>query len=229
MNTSFTQFCIYCGHKKLYKVSSTQVKCSSCMKKYSIKKLLMEFKIFNLFCEDMSVKECSETLQINYKTVQERYEIIRKLIIHFLENRYYKNNSTFSEYDEYYYLPQIKRGKVKYLFEAIGILGMVYEDKIYTLMLPDQFSHLEATNNETNIAYLNEYAKYLNRYKIIHYQKFDNLLIKFWVYLEKQTNRFKGINRENFIYYLKELEFKFNYPKEEQKSIVWDLWIKNLF
>lgn len=227
MNQLVIKKCIFCNYKKLYNVSTTQMKCASCMKKFSVKKLQLDFEVIKAFCDNLSAKECSEELSINYRTVTDRYTIIRKLIIRFLEENYYKNPSGFNEYDEYYYLPQNKRGKVKYLFEAIGVLGMVYQDRIYTLILPDQFSHLDTTNSEINMAYLKEYAKHLNRYKIIHYKQFDNLLIKFWVYLENSITRFKGVSKENFIYYLKELEFKFNYEKKRQQEIIWELWLES--
>ena len=60
---------------------------------------------------------------------------------------------------------------------------------------------------------------------MVHYEKFDSKIIRFWVFLEKKLLHFKGINRENFAYYLKEYEFKFNHKKEEQKEILWKLWI----
>ncbi len=39
---------------------------------------------------------------------------------------------------------------------------------------------------------------------------------------------FKGVRKENLVYYLKEAEFKFNYSKEEQRSILTDLWRQNM-
>ena len=177
------------------------------------------------FCKDMSANECAKSLHVNYKSVKDRYMDFRKLALLHVENIYSKNHAEFSEYDEYYFLPKNKRGKVKYLFEAVGILGMVYNDFIYTLLLPDQFSHIRNENDEMKITYMKEYAKHLNRYKIVHFEKFDSQLIRFWIFLEKKLQHFKGVSKENFIYYLKEYEFKFNY-EEEQKEILWKLWLK---
>ena len=35
--------------------------------------------------------------------------------------------------------------------------------------------------------------------------------------------RYRGVDRENFFYYLKEAEFLFNYPMPERKRFLYDL------
>lgn len=223
-----TNICPFCGSKYLYSVTKTSLKCSTCKKKYSFVKLEKDFKIMQNFCFNINANECSKSLHVNYKSVKDRYMDFRKLLLIYVENIYNQNRTEFTEYDEYYYLSKNKQGKVKYLFEAVGILGMIYCDKVYTLLLPDQFSHLRNEsfdNTEVKFAYMKEYSKYLNRYKIVHYEKFDSKLIRFWVFLENNLIHFKGISRENFIYYLKEYEFKFNNPLHIQQKILWKLWI----
>jgi len=218
--------CPFCESKLLYKVTQTSFKCSLCSRKYSIKKLEKDLDILECFCDDMSANECASFLHINYKSVKDRYMDFRKLALIHVEEIYTKNRVEFSEYDEYYFLPQNKRGKVKYLFEAIGILGMVYNNTVYTLLLPDQFSHLKNAQKDIQFTYMKEYAKHLNRYKIVHFEKFDSQLIRFWIFLEEKLLHFKGISKENFIYYLKEYEFKFNHNKDNQKKILWRAWLK---
>lgn len=220
--------CPFCSGTQLYTVSKTSLKCSTCKKKYSFTKLQKDYQIMELFCEDKSAKACADILNLNYKTIKDRYMDYRKLIIIHVEQQYRDNNSRFSEYDEYYFLHKNKRGKVKYLFDSIGVLGQIYDDTVYTILLPDQFAHLKEEslyNPRINYAYLKEYSKYLNRSKIVHYEKFDSQIIRFWVFLEKKLLHFKGISRKNFAYYLKEYEFKFNFTQDEQKSILWNAWI----
>lgn len=220
--------CPFCGSKQLYIVSKTTIKCSTCKRKYSTKKLEIDLKCIEYFSNDISAKECAESLHVNYKTVKDRYMDLRKLITLHVEEQYISQETLFTEYDEYYFLPKNKRGKVKYLFDSIGILGQVYNETVYTIILPDQFAHLRKgalINSDTNFAYLKEYSKYLNRYKIVHYKRFDSKIIRFWVFLEEKLLHFKGISRENFAFYLKEYEFKFNNEKDEQTKILWKLWI----
>ncbi len=218
--------CPFCGSKRLYKVTQTSLKCSTCKRKYSLKKLEKDNKIMDYFCNDISANKCSIDLDISYKSVKDRYMDFRKLVLLHVEKVYVQNRAEFTEYEEYYFLPQNKRGKIRYLFEAIGILGMVYNSSIYTLLLPDQFSQIKNALNDVKITYMKEYAKHLNRYRIMHFEKFDSQLIRFWIFLEKKLLHFKGLSRDNFIYYLKEYEFKFNFNKKEQKEILWKLWIE---
>jgi len=218
--------CPFCGGKHLYKTTQTSFKCSTCKRKYSIKKLEKDYEVLKCFCKDISANECAIFLNINYKSVKDRYMDFRKLALLYVEDIYRQNRTEFSEYDEYYFLPKNRRGKVKYLFDAIGILGMLYNNQVYTLLLPDQFSHIKNAQKDIKITYMKEYAKYLNRYKIMHFEKFDSQIIRFWVFLENRLLHFKGVSRENFIYYLKEYEFKFNYSNEKQEKILWELWLK---
>ena len=65
-------------------------------------------------------------------------------------------------------------------------------------------------------AYFNEFSKYMMFNKISKIQKQNDLIQQFWIFFENEIKRYKGISSENFFYYLKEFEFKFNYTKEEQ-------------
>lgn len=221
------EVCIYCGHTKLYKVSSSQYRCISCKRTYSYEKYAQGIAILNAFVENKSAHECALQLHLNYLTIKKVYQKLRLLLIKYSEELYTNQQETFSQYDEYYYLPTSKRGKPKYLFDAIGILGMMYGKSIHTLLLPDQFAHLK--NLEDTSIEKETYARYLNQHKVAHYKSFDNALVDFWHFLETWLEHFKGVKKENFIYYLKEAEFKFNYTKEEQRLILETLWKKNFF
>ena len=108
---------------------------------------------------------------------------------------------------------------------------MFYEPNlIYTLLLPDQLSSVKRLLEHDAIDTIEyeEYARYLQRHKVIHVEQFEHRLSQFWDYFERFMCHFKGIKKENIIYYLKEAEFKFNYSKENQKKIILDYWKKNM-
>ena len=216
--------CIFCGHTNLYGVSSTQYRCVTCKRTYSHLKYAQNLAILNCFIENKSAHECALQLQLNYLTITKSYQKLRLLVIRHLEALYETQPDAFSQYDEYYYLPTCKRGKNRYLFDAIGILGMLYGHRIRTLLLPDQFAHLQ--NLEENSIEKETYARYLNQHKVAHYESFENALVDFWHFLENWLDHFKGVKKENFIYYLKEAEFKFNYNKEEQRMILQKMLVK---
>lgn len=96
-----------------------------------------------------------------------------------------------------------------------------YEDKVYNLLMPrlhrykNQF--LDDGIEET---YFKEFSRFMMLNKISKIQKKENIIASFWIYFEESIVKYKGINKENFFYYLKEIEFKFNYSIKEQKEIL---------
>ena len=76
----------------------------------------------------------------------------------------------------------------EYQFNNISFLTISYGAKVYNLLLtttPSLQSQLININSNKTIP-------------------------KFWRYFEKFMKKFKGIKEENFFYYLKEAEFRFN-------------------
>lgn len=216
--------CIFCAETKLYKVSATQYRCVTCKRTFSHEKHAQKMHIIEAFIANQSAYECAKELTLNYATVTKTYHTLRLLIIEYLEALYAEQMETFSQYDEYYYLPTCKRGNPKHLFDAIGILGMLYGKRIYTLLLPDQFTHLRHLKEDSPEK--ETYARYLNQHKVAHYESFDNVLMDFWTFLETWMEHFKGIRKEHFIYYLKEAEFKFNYDTNEQRTVLQNMLLR---
>jgi len=217
MKSSENLTCIFCGASKLYRVSETQYRCAICRRTWSSQKTQKEALIVESFVQGLSINAASSRLRLNYATVQKRYTRYRSFFIQKSEARY-QSAAMFSEYDEYYYLPTSKKGDPGYLFDAVGILGMLSDEGVYTLLLPDHFESLK--QNRCDLEDKEAYAKYLQHHKIARLQSFDSRLSRFWVFLETFMHRFKGIDRTNFIYYLKEAEFKFNHTQEEQRLIL---------
>ena len=63
---------------------------------------------------------------------------------------------------------------------------------------------------------------------MVHITSFKHRLEEFWNFFETFMAHFKGVKKENLVYYLKEAEFKFNYSKHEQKEILMRLWKQNM-
>ncbi len=99
--------CIFCNNKKLYHLKTGQVKCASCKKKFSLKKIEKDLSIINAFCQNKTANQASIDLNINYITVKNRYEILRNEIALYLEEQYQGKNVL--QYDEYIYLEQSKK------------------------------------------------------------------------------------------------------------------------
>jgi len=216
--------CPYCNSKILYHLKTNQFKCAACKKKFSPKRIQRDINTINLFCQNLTVNQCAKELNLNYITVKNRYEDFRKLIAVYLENEY--KEKYILEYDEYIYLEKNKKKAEENIFDAQNFLTFHFDDKVYNLPLTDLSQYKkEFLNDGLDKAYFKEFSKSMMLNKIAKIQKLDNLITKFWIYFEKEILKYKGIKKENFFYYLKEIEFKFNYTQDEQIEILKKLYM----
>lgn len=110
-----------------------------------------------------------------------------------------------------------KKIKKKSLYNAINIIGFYSNEKIYTLLMPKLPVYNNEEDNKT-------FENFLRWHKVFSKDSYSTPLNIFWKYLEKNLRKYKGIDEENFFFYLKECEFKFNYLQNEQIKI-----LKNLY
>lgn len=202
------QSCPFCHSKNLYSLSNGYFKCSCCKKKYSLKKIATDQKVIQAFCQNITARQCHKELQLNYVTVQNRYKKLRQFIVHYLDEQYKQKKEHSEQYDEYIYL------KSKNIYEAQNFLTFIYDAKIYNLMLPSLYKF--KTYHESH----KELSKFLFLNKIAKLQSKTSIINDFWNFLETFLKKYKGVESSNFIYYLKEAEFKFNYTQEEQVTIL---------
>jgi transposase-like protein len=212
--------CPYCNHCVTYKLKTGQEKCSKCRRKFSSAKILLEEKICEYFCDDINVNETAKELNINYTTVQKRFQKYRENISSYLEEQYSLYET--SQYDEYVYIPKSKKKIKENIFEAQNFLTFCYdENKVYNLLMPNLSRYKEQFRSDNlEEVYFKEFSRFMMFNKIAKTKKLDNPIISFWNFFENCILKYKGINNESFFYYLKECEFKFNYTKEKQKQIL---------
>lgn len=216
--------CPYCNNSKSYLLNTGQKKCVKCKKKFSPKKILLNEQVIKLFICNFSVKKTADKLNINYLTVKKRFDLLRTLIAKYLEDQY--SNFQAIEYDEYVYLPKSKKKIKENIFDAQNFLTFSYsENKVYNLPMPNlnRYKTQFLDDGLENI-YFNEFSKFMMFNKIAKLKKTDNIITKFWNFFEDAILKYKGIDNENFFFYLKEFEFKFNYTKDEAQEILLHLY-----
>ncbi len=214
------KLCPYCKSKRLYTLKNNYKKCSFCNKKFSPKKIETDYTIIEFFCNNINANKCAKILDINYRTVQNRYTLFRKLITNFLEEEHYASIQDNSSYEEYYYFTnREKKNKKKSLYDAINILGFYSNRRIFTLLMPK----LPTYDNEEDSK---SFEKYLKWHKIHSQNSYTTPLYVFWKYLEENLKKYKGVDKENFFFYLKECEFKFNYLQNKQIEILKEIYYK---
>ncbi len=220
--------CPYCNHSVTYKIKTGQEKCSFCKRKFSPGRILLHLQLIECFSRGFNANRTSKELGLNYVTVKKRFESFRILAAEHLENEY--RNHQALEYDEYIYLPKSKKKIKENIFDSQNFLTFCYSGtKVYNLLMPSLKRYKqEFLDDGLENTYFKEFSKFMMFNKVAKTTKMENTITEFWNYFEKFILQYKGIDNENFIYYLKECEFNFNYSLKERISILKDLFFKNL-
>jgi len=206
--------CIYC-QAKTYTLSNGYKKCKVCKRKFSPKKLQRKELIKSCFCKNYTINRCSKATNLNYVTILKEYSNIRQQIAIFMEEKF-ANKKEIIEYNEYIYLPLTKRDKKESIFDGFNFLTYNFDNKIYNILLPNLSRYKPILlQDRADEVYYKELEKFLYSYHISN-SKNSNLIKEFWQYFEDFMLKFNGINSDNFFYYLKEAEYKFNYDCQNQ-------------
>jgi len=198
--------CIYCEHPYTHLLADNQRKCGKCKRKFSPKKIAREEKLLELFTKGVNAREASKQSNMHFATVQKYYEGFRRNIALYADEIYQKNIHRVSGYDEYLYLPKSLRIEVN-IDKLKHFLTLSYDDKVYNIMMPKaKRSLLEAEDSQDNKLLL----KYLTFNKIAKLSKAQSTITRFWKYFEAFILQYKGVSDEQFVFYLKEAEWRFN-------------------
>lgn len=212
--------CIYC-HYPLYLLNDGMVKCSKCKKKYSPARVNQIITLMDYFCQDKNALTASKILHLSYATVLKYYQTFRHLAAQYCEEQYHLYRTSESQYEEYLYLEKSKRRNKKAIFDSHNFLTFTYDERVYTILMPSLGVYKQQfLEDNLQAVYHKEFSKFMRTTKIIKISKHDNPMRHFWYYFENFIMAFKGVSHEQFPYYLKEAEFKFNTPSQERLKIL---------
>ncbi|MCF6245112.1 MAG: transposase [Sulfurovum sp.] len=198
--------CIYCEHPYTYLLADNQCKCGKCKRKFSLRKIEREKKLYSLFSEGVNASGASKQTGMHFATVQKRYDKFRRNLALYADELYQLNSHRVTGYDEYLYLP--KSLKVERNIDKLQhFLTMSYDNTVYNIMLPKTKRSVLLTDNEQEDKLL---LKYLKFNKVAKLSKAQSTITEFWDYFENFICQYKGVSDEQFIYYLKEAEWRFN-------------------
>jgi transposase-like protein len=201
--------CIYCEHPYTYALADKQRKCSKCKRKFSPRKLAREKQLLALFTEGYNATETAKKTKMHFATVQKYYEGFRRDIALYADKMYQHNSHRISGYDEYLYLPKTLKIE-KNIDKLQHFLTLSYDKKVYNIMMPKTKRSLLLGNEAQEDKLL---LKYLTFHKIAKLSKAQSTITKFWDYFEAFILQYKGVSDEQFIFYLKEAEWRFNLDK----------------
>jgi DNA-directed RNA polymerase subunit RPC12/RpoP len=195
--------CIYCGHYILYKLKEGNYKCARCKKKFSPKKIDRKAKILKGFLNQLTPTQIAKKYNFAYASVVNEIKHIRLVMAKICEDKFLENQNV-KEFEEYLYIPN------KDIYKAQNFLTIDY-GYIYNIMLSDMKNYENMNDKEIKSLFLQS--------RIIKYQNHIKIQ-QFWDYFEKFMKTFRCVNKNNFFYYLKEAEFRFNKFKIELKDLL---------
>lgn len=215
--------CLFCG-APLYRLNDGRVKCSACKRRYSPAKLARSFCLADAFCRDLSAAQAARECGVTPLSAQKHFRRFRALLLPWLEAQYEAHREAVREYDETLYLDHNKRRDRRRIFEAHNFLTFDYGGRVYTILMPSLERYKESfLDDGLEEVYHRELSTFLKMHRIARLERHDNTIVRFWHFLDRQFKRYKGIPPEQFIYYLKEAEFKFNCPGERCRETLRDL------
>ncbi len=198
--------CIYCGHPYTYLLGNAQRKCNKCKRKFSPAKTARMQILKTCFTDGRTARETALQTGMHFATVQKHYQRFRRELALRCDREYQTYSHLVNDYDEYLYLPksldpQTHIGKVKHF------LTLACEGRVYNLMMPS-IARLGLDLENRDEKKLLE--KYLNFRTISKLSTQRSTIRNFWDYFETFICKFKGVSDAQFVFYLKEAEWRFN-------------------
>jgi transposase-like protein len=178
-------------------------------------------RLIEAFCEDLSAREAARSTGVSYITAKNFYDRLRRLLLPYLEEAYATHREEILEYDEYIYLDHTKRRDKRCIFDAHNFLTFDYGGRVYNILMPSLARYKQGfLADGLEELYYDEFSKFLKIHRIARLRSLDNTIVAFWRYFDDFMKKYKGVRHDNFVYYLKEAEFKFNHPGPERAEIL---------
>lgn len=238
--------CIFCKSNELYKLKDKRIKCKNCNKKYSIKKLKRDLELLYYFYLEISARRAANEMNLDYGVVHRKFMDFRKLISEYCNNQAKKLNGEL-ELDESYFGGKRKGKRGRGAFNKAIVFGILErKGKVYTLIVPNvqKDTLMDAIKDKTkkgSVFYTDTWKSYnsLHQYgkhnKIRHNdgefakgKNHINGIEGFWSYAKERFHKYHGIRKNNYPFYLKEMEFRFNHRNEKVFNLLFDICIRRL-
>jgi transposase len=223
--------CIKCGEKTLYRLSDDRLKCKHCASKYSTNKIKNDLVILHYFCLEIPANKAAADLGFSYKKVSNKYMAYRREIVKFLDQEFNKLSGEI-ECDESYFGGRRKGNRGRGAAGKTRVFGMLERNgQIFTTIVDDVsaesiMNEIKEHARKGSVFYTDKFRSYKSlkffgkHLTIDHTTRFKrgknhiNGLEGFWSYAKERFLKYHGVNKEHFYYYLKEMQFRYNYRKE---------------
>jgi transposase-like protein len=162
--------------------------------------------LWRFFVEGLTVRETAKRLKMHHITVQKYFDRFRKHVASLSDKNYQQHAHLVTDYDEYLYLPKSLKIEID-LDKLQHFITLSYQSRVYNLMMPtvSHYSSPDTTTQEQKLI-----LKYLTYHKVAKMAEARSTITRFWEYFETFILKYKGVTDAQFIYYLKEAEWRFN-------------------
>ena len=236
--------CIFCGKYGFYKLQNKKVKCKHCKKYYSIKKLKNKIQILYYFYLEVSARKTASELNLNYQLVYRKFMQFRKCIAEYCSREAKKLNGKL-EIDESYFGGKRKGNRGRGANNKAIVFGILErKGKIYTKIVENVsaktlMNEIENKTKKGSVFYTDGWKSYASleqygKHNIIKHDEDEfakghnhiNGIEGFWSYAKERFHKYHGINKNNYPFYLKEMEFRFNHRNESVFNLLFDICVR---
>jgi transposase len=238
--------CIFCNKYGLYKLADKRVKCKHCEKYYSLRNLKRDMQILYYFYLGISARKSAKELHLNYKLIHRKFMQFRKKIAVYCNLEAEKLNGEL-EIDESYFGGRRKGNRGRGANNKAIVFGILErKGKIYTKIVENVsketlMKEIENKTQKGSVFYTDGWKSYASleqygKHNIIKHDenKFAdkhnhiNGIEGFWSYAKERFHKYHGINKNNYPFYLKEMEFRFNHRNESIFNLLFDVCVRRL-
>ena len=225
------QKCSQCHSTRLYRLQDHRYKCAQCSLKINIQRLRRDLQLVHYFSLEIPANKAAKDLQLSYRTVHQQYAKYRQEIVRFLEQES-RPLSGEIECDESYFGGKQKGHRGRGAHGKVIVFGMLErQGRILTTLVENVtagtlLNHIKQHAVKGSVFYTDRFRSYksLQRYgrhiQVDHSTTFVNGinhingLEGFWSFAKERLLKYHGISKKHFLFYLKEMEFRYNYRKE---------------
>jgi transposase len=247
--------CPNCGGSEFYYLGRARARCQSCKRdiwplkntRFSSMKISPSqwLSIIKLFELSVSTLKATKDVGLSYKTTLKAYDILRRTLV----EEATKDDAMFKgelEADESYFGGKRKGKRGRGAGHKTIVYGILERGgRVMVSIIPN--ASAESLLTETvkkvrrgSIVYTDKWRgydslmfcgyKHLNidhRYKFKYGKVYINGIEGFWSFAKERLIKHHGISKEKFLYYIKEMEWRYNNRGKDLFEVLVDLMLKN--
>ena len=250
-----TAECPNCGGSEFYYLGRARARCQSCKRdiwplkntRFSSMKISPSqwLSIIKLFELSVSTLKATQDVGLSYKTTLKAYDILRRTLV----EEATKDDAMFKgelEADESYFGGKRKGKRGRGAGHKTIVYGILERGgKVMVSIIPN--ASAESLLTETvkkvrrgSIVYTDKWRGYDSlmfcgykhlsidhRYKFKYGKVYINGIEGFWSFAKERLIKHHGISKEKFLYYIKEMEWRYNNRGKDLFEVLVDLMLKN--